>query len=280
MQAAAANEQVDVARDQLMAAQDAMADHIAEVSALTSYRDYFESHSAKIAVALESTPFPPTWKRFRYGDEQEEDLSYPRLNKGESIMIFDETVNRHDDIYFMVRGLIINVGQTPAHIFGGDFSLTSGKSPLSDSDIPIPQHLSSRGEYLLLPGQQAIFEWKAERYFEQWTDIYMNSHRGEFTGLGPDWKPFAERPVCHITAWPAGSVMELHTVIEIKIDENVVRPYRPGGASHDGKWAMRQTGHASANVYVTYKLPGLPRNLDSLRRTLKGVDIWTNQVRD
>ncbi|MFI7469984.1 hypothetical protein [Nonomuraea sp. NPDC049646] len=140
--------------------------------------------------------------------------------------------------------------------------------------------MSERGEYLFLPGQQAIFEWKAERYLEQWIEIYKNSHRGEFDELDQNWKPTTERPVCRFAVWPAGSGMDLRTLVKIKIDENVVRPYWSGGISYDGKWVTRMSTRPAAHVYVTYEPQALPRNLEDLRRALKGVDIWTDQVKD
>ncbi|MFI7469985.1 hypothetical protein [Nonomuraea sp. NPDC049646] len=104
-QAAAAAEQVEVAKDQLFAAQVDSAERIAEVSALTSYRDYFETHSAKIAVALEPTLFPPKWERERHGlpRKTEDGPGYPVFNKGENVVIFDEEVNEYDDILYSKR---------------------------------------------------------------------------------------------------------------------------------------------------------------------------------
>lgn len=274
-QAESAEKQVRVAEQQLHEAQADSTERIAEVSALAQYRSLVEEYTPKIVIGIEPTPFPPEWE----AHEPSRSNKYPLLDNKRKLLIFDDRENEYDDIFFTITGIMRNTGNVAAHIFCDEIKFISGETSLVKAHISLPSKLSHLGDYLLLPGEVAIFKWQARRYMEQWINIYKYSHRAEFDAL-PDFDVRPERPTCSITVQAAGSTTELQARITIGIDENVIRPLWIDGEKQPGKWFAKVSPRSHVHTHVKYEAVRLPTNLEDLRRVLKKVNFWNNQVED
>ncbi|MER5645489.1 hypothetical protein [Streptosporangium sp. NPDC002524] len=117
IQAKAAEEQVDAAKEQVIAAREQIwssrvtkSERIAEISALIEYRGLLESSLPKIVIGLESAEYPPLWDKCEWGGRGERRSKYPSLDSRRNFIIYNTSENEHDELSFLIRGVMINVG--------------------------------------------------------------------------------------------------------------------------------------------------------------------------
>lgn len=92
--------------------------------------------------------------------------------------VFDR--DRQTFMWFQMRGLLINEGHGTARVrLDGEAQFVEGTSPYAqDEDIPVPPQVGTERnrEYLLRPGDKAIFEWGYGHTLGEWADAYDNAN--------------------------------------------------------------------------------------------------------
>ncbi|MFD8531371.1 hypothetical protein ACFV0L_28515 [Streptosporangium canum] len=281
IQARAAEEQADAAERQVEAAYRQIYEgravdsvRISEASALIEYRGFLESNMPKIVVGVELTEYPPVWKKHEWSEITSGDSKYPMHDFGRGFIVYSLNENMYDELSFIVRGVMANVGDVAAHVVAVEPKFVEGESVLTSGIISIPQYLGRGNGHLLKPGEMALFEWSASRTVEQWAEIYKDGHRGSFKGVSDDWKPLVGHPVGRFLVHPAGSALDATMQISIEVGENVIWPdFYPGREVGLGeRWFTHDGG--TAEVYVKHEYMRLPKGLDDLRKLVKSVNLW------
>lgn len=104
---------------------------------------------------------------------QSEDVEYGRH--------FTFDIEKQWFMWFSVRGLLVNEGSYSARIrLARDAQLISGVSALAPNEQLEPPPLLGRPddhEYLLRPGEKALFEWGYGHTLGEWAEAYENRSR-------------------------------------------------------------------------------------------------------
>jgi hypothetical protein len=163
--------------------------------------------SARVCIGTEELKWPPILLK-----DPCESASYPRTAKPDQAKHISYRHHRFDELYFWVRGIILNVDTRPIQFIPFDgICLIEGESTLlGKGKISIPPKLHpAEGRYLIAPGETALFEWRATHTVRQWMDVY-NEEAG------------SALPKTGILVFPAGDP-ESSSYIEVELE---VRPLR------------------------------------------------------
>ncbi|MEU8382519.1 hypothetical protein [Streptosporangium sp. NPDC048865] len=281
IQAGAALNQARITEKQLEATQEQLAElwiseraaHVSELAVLSEYQSRIEADSPRISVGLEETPGLPVYRIFRHSER----LSNPYLRypTEDQPSILDELDNEYDDLYWIVRGVVLNEGTVSVHISADEPEIISGESPIMPEVLNMPIRLGGR-EFLLRPGEAALFEWRAEMMLEHWIALYKLDHQAEFSDIKEEdlerWRRI-RRPVGRFVAWTAGST-DNPTLISIIVDNDPIRPVwsRSNGVREAKKW--RITDRGKLYVYPKTKRINDPRDINALEKRIKDLNIW------
>lgn len=186
--ASATRKAVDLTRQQALSAEatasattraaDAAAD-----AARQAARSRSEDRAPRIIALVEEPSWPPLLDRSRRGMPQANELrllnatSVARSELASDEYIFDQ--DRDCFLWLRMRGILSNEGSATARVrLGGESQFIDDHSPFVPTDVPIPVPQCvgprSRGEYLLRPGEHAVFEWAAGHTLGEWSDAYLN----------------------------------------------------------------------------------------------------------
>ncbi|MFC5828725.1 hypothetical protein [Nonomuraea insulae] len=287
VQAKAAEEQVEAAKEQLTIAESQLrasihsalrqeAEHIAEATALIDYRNFLEVTTPKLIVGLEPVTYPPYWEPNSRHSSTER--AYPRPER--DTLVFDHSENQFYGVGFIVRGTLMNVGDTAALVYLGGPMFVEGTSSLTQGAIFKPLCLGSGRGHLLRPGEIALFEWKAEHTLDNWMELYKKEHRGDFANLPKQIGYRLEHPSGSIVAHSAGSAGEADVRISMELNGNVVWPHASASRNHlmREQWVTYTSGCVSMAVNTEYLR--MPKSLEDLRKITKGVNPFTGRVDD
>jgi hypothetical protein len=89
-------------------------------------------------------------------------------------------------LWLLTRGLLINEGKGTARVrLDGEAQFIDGTSPFAgDRQIVTPPAVGTpqHREYLLRPGEVALFEWGYGHRLADWADAYENPNRPDLSG--------------------------------------------------------------------------------------------------
>lgn len=175
------SKQVKAGKDAAAATQasaKAAADSVRE-----SARMRADEQAPRVLALMEAPEWPPFVDRSRTsmpgGGEPSllETLGQSAV-AGSEPYIFDE--QRSWFLWFRTRGVLLNEGRGTARVrLDGDARFIAGSSELvNDREIKMPPRVGApnRKEYLLRPGDVALFEWAYGHPLSDWADAYEHSH--------------------------------------------------------------------------------------------------------
>ncbi|USX54115.1 hypothetical protein [Lentzea sp. HUAS12] len=241
-QTAATKATVEVARDSAAVARSAV---------LEAARIRVDEHAPRVIALMEDPAWPPLVDSTRSAMPNAGDL---RLLNHRSLaasrdatpatpFVFDG--QREWFMWFKMRGVLINEGSGTARVrLDGEAQFVEGSSellPTSGSTMPPPPAVGTpdRNEYLLRPGQSAVFEWGYGHTLGEWADAFENP------------SPPNPRGACFLTV----TVMDYfeHGVIDHIFIEMAGRPIRPiPGAL--GQWGVPEDRSQAELGIVVYPL--------------------------
>lgn len=254
-QAGAAKDAVLAARESVEAAREAVAE---------SARVRVDERAPRIVALMEEPEWPPRVDRARSQMPYANEL---RLLDHRSVaassdagpatpFVFDGQKNWF--MWFRMRGVLINEGSGTARVrLDGEAQFIEGTSILlrdRSGEIGVPPMVGTkdRKEYLLRPGDVALFEWGYGHTLGEWADAYEH----------PD--PPNPRCACFLTV----TIMDFfeHGVIDHIFVEMGARPIRPVPQAL-GQWVLREPDEVEIGMTVypmhrTYRFEGW-----------KGVDL-------
>lgn len=170
---AAEDQTSEAARSAREAARSADA---AELALLDSARSRIESRVPRFVIGVEDVHWPPMLRTFRHGVHKADDTlptAYPKTAPSDQQSRLTLPENRIDDLYFSVRGVVINDDPRSVQMRPNGPIFVRGESELAPGVIDIPRRFHPNdGDYLLRPGEVALFEWRASRTVTQWIQYY------------------------------------------------------------------------------------------------------------
>jgi hypothetical protein len=237
----ALRDQIEVGHDAATAARQsaaAAADAVREAA-----RMRVDEQAPRVVVVMEESAWPPMLDRQRSGmPGGGEPTLFDTAGQAEvptGELYFD--LNRKNLLYFTTRGLLINEGNGAARIQPSPaVRLVSGTSGLHKSgseQISIPPVLGAGlyPEYLLRPGEVALFEWKDGHTLGDWADAYENDYPPNPLGAC-----FLEMVV---TDWLSSGVVDHHHVL---LQTTPIEPV-PG---RQGTWKLRDAPVPGSTIGV------------------------------
>lgn len=169
--------QIDVGQDAATAARESA--EAAAASVRESARARADDQAPRVIAAMEAPEWPPFVDRMRSGMPGGGEPSLltalgQSAVAGAEPFIFDE--QRSWFMWFRTRGVLINEGPGTARVRldGGSARFVAGRSDLigDDRDVVPPPRVGAPGaqEYLLRPGDVALFEWAYGHSLADWAD--------------------------------------------------------------------------------------------------------------
>lgn len=183
--------QVTLSQDQTKAAADTVAAARESVEAsraavVESARVRVDERAPRVVALMESPQWPPLVDNSRSAMPQANEL---RLWDSRSVaqsaeastkgpFVFDK--DKHWFMWFRVNGVLVNEGASTARVrLDGEAHFIEGSTSLLPAEhaIPTPPSVGTpdRKEYLLRPGEAALFEWAFGHTLEEWADAYENA---------------------------------------------------------------------------------------------------------
>lgn len=175
----ALHEQIAVGQDAATAARqsaDAAQDAVQE-----AVKTRIDDHAPRVVVLFEEPQWPPfidrTRSRMPGGGELSLLQSLGQSEVAGGPYYFDEQASWL--LWFRTRGVLVNEGRGTARVrLDGDARFIAGTSTLlgSESEIPVPPQVGApiNQEYLLRPGDRALFEWGYGHPLSEWADAREN----------------------------------------------------------------------------------------------------------
>jgi hypothetical protein len=271
-QAKAVNEQLQESRSASYQALEASK----EAKAVTWHdiSDRVMERTPKVVVGVEPVEGGPIYVK---DDSDEDELKYPTSPPPDQPKIITNTFfeDRFSEIYYWVRGVIINEDSRPIQFIPlGPVQLVEGTSDLVDGEFKIPLKMHpSEGRYLLAPGGIAVFKWRASLNLEQWIEVFKETDEAQTLSVV-------------IFSYPAGQP-DIASAIKIELEDVCpVSNYHTAGTD---KWEINNDV-----PYVKVKPPRLvpPEALTQLFMYLDksgmspkelrvwGLDPWQRYILD
>jgi hypothetical protein len=153
--------------------------------ALDSARSRADESAPRVIALIEEPSWPPLLddQRGRMpGGNEERLFSKNSLERVRQLLdgerfVFDRDRGRF--VWFYIRGVLVNEGKASARVrLDGEARFTSGMNPFESSfhvDQPAKFGAGSTNEYLLRPGQSAVFEWGTGYTAGEWADARDNA---------------------------------------------------------------------------------------------------------
>lgn len=258
-QAKAANKQLE--ESQFASNQALETSKEAKVLTWHDITDRVMERTPKVVVGVEQVESHPIYvKEQSYKDEPK----YPTTASPDQpkIIIDKFFEDRFSEIYYWVRGIVINEDSRPIQFIPlGPLQLIEGTSGLVDGEFKVPPKMHpSEGRYLLAPGEMALFEWRASLNLEQWIEVFNKTDRAQTLSIV-------------IFSYPAGQPDIASAIIVELEDACPVSNYRTSGTD---EWEI--SGNAP---YVNVKPPRLvpPEALTELFLHLDKSGMSTKDLR-
>jgi hypothetical protein len=157
--------------------------------------------------------------------------------------------NRIDDLYFTVRGIIINDNPTSIQVRPDGAVFTEGETYLAPGAIEVPRRFHPNdGDYFLAPGQVALFEWRASRTVIQWIQYYDDDEHRLLL------------PQVSFIIFLAGD-LDIASYVEVELDCS------PLEEISDNEWVIRPFGYTQVNIKAPK--PWHPKSIEELGREVK-----------
>jgi hypothetical protein len=276
-QAIATDNQAKLAARQLQESRDATYQALEaakEAKAVTWHdiSDRLMERTAKVVVGVEPVEWPPILAKEILIDESDYPKSAPPNQP--KILINTYLEDHYSQIYYWIRGVIINEDTRPIQFIPLGVRLVEGNSSLIDGAFKVPPKMHPReGRYLLASGGAAVFEWRASLTLEQWIEVFNTSD-------------MARTLSAVIFSYPAGQP-DLASTIKIELEDACpVHNYR---TKNSEEWEIGSNG-----PYVCVKPPRLvpPKALTDLLLRLDrsgeaskdprtwDLDIWQRDMLD
>lgn len=246
-QARSAKESLKLARESTAAAKDQA--QIASDSLKEVTRARVDDHASRVILLMGAPEWPPLVDRTRSSMPGGGELglleSLGRSAQADvQPFFFDE--QRSWFLWFRTRGILRNEGSASARIrLDGDAQFVSGTSDLLGPDVTIdvPQRVgdADRREYLLRPGDSALFEWAYGHTLGDWADAYTN-----YSPPNPKGAGFFSATAFDLQS--TGTIDQLYALLE-------ARPILPV-PGRIGQWRIAETadGIVGVNVFPPVRL--------------------------
>ncbi|MEV6908321.1 hypothetical protein [Amycolatopsis sp. NPDC051071] len=243
-QTKAARETVDVARESAEVARNAV---------LEAGRIRVDEQAPRVIALMEEPAWPPLVDQTRSGMPGGGEL--PLLHHRSLAASWDATSakpfvfdgQRGWFMWFKMRGVLVNEGHGTARVrLDGDAQFIEGRSsllPNQTRNTPVPPAVGTvdRNEYLLRPGESAIFEWGYGHTLSEWADAFENPNPPNPNGsckLGVTVFDYFD-----------------HGVIDHIFIEMAARPIKPVPGAH-GQWTVpheRSEAELGMTVYPLHR---------------------------
>lgn len=183
--------QVMLSQDQTKAAADTVEAARQSVEAsraavVESARVRIDERAPQVVALMEPPQWPPLVDNSRSAMPQANELRLwdPRSvaqsveAPTKSPFVFDR--DKYWFMWFRVNGVLVNEGASTARVrLDGEAHFVEGRSTLLPGEhvIPTPPSVGTpdRNEYLLRPGEAALFEWAFGHTLEEWADAYEHA---------------------------------------------------------------------------------------------------------
>ena len=183
--------QVELSQDQTKAAADTVeaAQQSVEASraaVVESARVRIDERAPRVVALMEPPQWPPLVDNSRSAMPLADELRLwdPRSvaqsteASAKGPFVFDR--DKHWFMWFRVNGVLVNEGASTARVrLDGEARFIEGSTSLLPAEhaIPTPPSVGTpdRKEYLLRPGEAALFEWAFGHTLEEWADAYENA---------------------------------------------------------------------------------------------------------
>jgi hypothetical protein len=231
----------------------------------------FMERTAKVVIGVEELGWPPI-----IAEDIPRNLEYPRSAEPDQPRVLNSSsfIGRHTEVYFWVRGIIINEDTRPIQFIPlGGITLIGGTTNLMNDAIKLPTKMHPiEGRYLLAPGKPALFEWRASLMVRQWIEYFNNEKE-------------VQLPFAGIVSYPAGDP-DTSSYIRMELEGCPLSPT----IEDDKLWDVEQDGPIFARVHSPKLVPSRPLasvliSLDesgSARNDLRtlDLDIWQRDMLD
>lgn len=184
--------QTKAAADTVVAARETV--EASRAAIVESARVRVDERAPRVVALMESPQWPPLVDKSRSAMPLANEL---RLWDGRSVaQSFEASPSQHfvfdrDKSWFMwfrANGALVNEGAGTARVrLDGEAHFIEGRSHLHrDVDIQLPPSVGTpdRKEYLLRPGEVALFEWAYGHTLEEWADAYEHPNPPNPLGAG------------------------------------------------------------------------------------------------
>jgi hypothetical protein len=150
-----------------------------------------DEQAPRVLALLEAPAWPPNVDHTRTGMPGPDELrlldamsKHASSNAPNQEFYFDQ--DKDQFLWLLTRGLLINEGAGTARVrLDGEAQFIDGISPFTgDRQIATPPAVGTpqHREYLLRPGEVALFEWGSGLRLADWSDAYENPHRPDRSG--------------------------------------------------------------------------------------------------
>jgi hypothetical protein len=237
----ALKDQIRVGQDAATAAKesaDAAAETVREAT-----RTRVDDQAPRVVVLMETPTWPPYVDRQRHampgGGER---TLYETIGQSEVAGSQPYFFDAHKSwlMWFCTRGVLINEGNGTARVrLDGSARFIAGESEIfgADRPIPVPPKIGSEPfpEYVLRPGDAALFEWGDGHTLGDWADAYVDAH------------PPNPRGACFLVVtvmdWLSSGVID-HNYVLLQ-----ARPIEPVPGMQ-GQWQLRSSPHGEVGVGI------------------------------
>lgn len=174
--ATAAETQVELSRSQVADSAESanQAKESAEMSRLgilEAARQRIHEQSPKPLIVIDRTACRPVFG----GDP----VNFPDVRTAEPALDpMDFWECRFRDVYYPIRGTLVNEGSESFRVALQGVTFTSASSKLCANDVAMPPIANPfNSMYLLRPGEMAVFDWWAGGTLDNWVDAYNGDER-------------------------------------------------------------------------------------------------------
>jgi hypothetical protein len=263
-QALAAHEQVEAAKQALATnLQEQRSTEAVELSALADAHAKIDAASPRLILGIEKLDWPPIVFPYVRRDDAylPTPIDYPKSVTGEEAKEFDYFMNRWDELYFWVRGVIINDAERSTLIAPRGMELIEGKSALLPGHFKVPPCMDPRWrKYLLRSGEAALFEWRAGYMLQQWVNLYHEARN-------------ANPPSATLLAHLSGEEENIST-LRLELQAQMVYPI----SDDEDTWKLPENGNPEIIVHSPSRI--YPRSLKWLAKDVRGTQPIAKWLRD